>query len=172
MSNAMHDRSAEPDREGARKRAAVLLVRLHDGEIRAVYLADVVQIDEIDTSRVVSDGVHFLTALRGQIVPLVGLASHGDGRRKRTVLFFREGARLLGLAVGRALDIVPVTPAADTVVVSDRPVRLVQIPALFEEAYAGLDLTPQMGRFCGSMAGRLRALLANLFARTPGSRPA
>lgn len=152
---------------------AAVLVRGCDGEMCAASLVDVDAIEEIAAHRLVGDGRNVWVHAGGGVVPVLGIAALDALRSKtHTVLFFRDGRRRVGLVVGRALDVVQGTVAADGMLCwRGLTLRRIDPDALFAAAYAGRDLSAHLNGRPG-WGGRVRRLVSALFAHTPKRRVA
>lgn len=168
MPNASHDE--EPDADDDDAKEALLLFRAGAPEPKAVPMAAVARLEEIDLSAAeIVDG-RAMVQYRGGLMPLVSLdavASSPDN--ERPVLVFTDGRRLVGLVVDGIIDIVMDRLVIDvaggrpgllgSAIVKGRATEIIDAAYVMRQAHGGtarLDAPAP-----GAERGRGRALLVD-----------
>ncbi len=128
---------------------ALLVVRSADGGRRAVPLALVERIEEIDRGAVERVGGRLVVQHRGRLMPLLPLDPQPDraASGRQPVLVLCDGERRMGLMVEDVLDIVeeaveavpggPRPGSAGTAVVGGRATELIDAAHYLRQAFAG-----------------------------------
>ena len=91
---------------------ALLLFRAGGGAPKAVPLALVARLEDVEESAIELSNGQYMVQYRGKLMPLVpfdpgfSLLGDGDGKRRRPILVFADGDRSMGLVVDEIVDIV------------------------------------------------------------------
>ncbi|UIJ43578.1 chemotaxis protein CheA [Sphingomonas cannabina] len=149
-----------------------LLFRDLDDMVRAVPLAVVDRVEEVDGGAASFAAGTLRLAIEGHIIPLAALGEVA-GRERLGVLRLRDGASEIGYAMGEALDIVALPdeiapprapgPVAGVALVGGEPVELLDVHWLFaahaERADAGANAVRIVDSADGWMSTFLRPIL-------------
>lgn len=98
----------ENTESGSTDRVALLIFRAGDNTPKAVPLALVARLEEIDTAKVEHSHGQMLVQYRDQLMPLIPIEEGGEMRSEgmQPVIVFSDGDRSMGLIVDEILDIV------------------------------------------------------------------
>jgi two-component system chemotaxis sensor kinase CheA len=107
--------------EGEQPMTSLLIFRAGSPQPKAVPLALVTRLEEIDSRKIELSNGRQLVQYRGQLMPLIRIDGESGLKRDgaQPILVFSDGGRAMGLAVDEIVDIVE--DALDIEVASDRP---------------------------------------------------
>jgi two-component system chemotaxis sensor kinase CheA len=112
-SDQVTDASASSRRSASEERVALLLFHADGGAPKAVPLALIARLEDIELSTIERSNGQLVVQYRGKLMPLIPFAPDFDldgaiaeGQKRKPVLVFADGDRSMGLIVDEIVDIV------------------------------------------------------------------
>jgi len=153
---ALEDASGAQELRVRRESAAILLFRSGENQLKAVPVAAVARIEEIQLAQIEFVDGRSLIQYRGQLLPVVGADSAplhpGSREGPRPLLVFSRGERSAGLLVEEIVDIVESTLVTElrpsgagslgSLIIGDRATDLIYVDYYWRQA-TGEDTQPE-----------------------------
>ena len=153
---ALEDASGAQELRVRRESAAILLFRSGENQLKAVPVAAVARIEEIQLAQIEFVDGRSLIQYRGQLLPVVGADSApllpGSREGPRPLLVFSRGERSAGLLVEEIVDIVESTLVTElrpngagslgSLIIGDRATDLIDVDYYWRQA-TGEDTQPE-----------------------------
>ena len=153
---ALEDASGAQELRVRRESAAILLFRSGENQLKAVPVAAVARIEEIQLAQIEFVDGRSLIQYRGQLLPVVGADSApllpGSREGPRPLLVFSRGERSAGLLVEEIVDIVESTLVTElrpngagslgSLIIGDRATDLIDVDYCWRQA-TGEDTQPE-----------------------------